>query len=81
MFAATDESFKQSLSALQQVTPLAQAVEGVDSDAMMEQQQKYKGRFAQPKEIADLVAMLCSQESGWCTGSVICANGGLVMSR
>lgn len=31
-------------------------------------------------EIAGVVGMLCSEESGWTTGSVICSNGGMVMS-
>lgn len=31
-------------------------------------------------EIAGTVDMLCSLESGWTTGSVICANGGMKMS-
>lgn len=31
-------------------------------------------------EIAGTVDMLCSEESGWTTGSVICANGGMKMS-
>lgn len=31
-------------------------------------------------EIAGVIGMLCSQESGWTTGSVICANGGMKMS-
>lgn len=31
-------------------------------------------------EIAGVVGMLCSQESGWTTGSIICANGGMKMS-
>lgn len=33
-----------------------------------------------PSEIAGLVGMLCSDESGWTTGSVISGNGGMVMS-
>ena len=32
------------------------------------------------EEIAGVVGMLCSEESGWTTGSVICANGGMKMS-
>ncbi|KAG9251463.1 uncharacterized protein F5Z01DRAFT_283141 [Emericellopsis atlantica] len=32
------------------------------------------------KEIAGTIDMLCSEESGWTTGSVICANGGMKMS-
>jgi NAD(P)-dependent dehydrogenase (short-subunit alcohol dehydrogenase family) len=31
-------------------------------------------------EIAGVIGMLCSEESGWTTGSVICANGGMRMS-
>ncbi|KFA62989.1 hypothetical protein S40285_06849 [Stachybotrys chlorohalonatus IBT 40285] len=31
-------------------------------------------------EIAGTIEMLCSEESGWTTGSVICANGGMKMS-
>lgn len=31
-------------------------------------------------EVAGTVVMLCSDESGWTTGSVICANGGMRMS-
>ena len=37
-------------------------------------------RPAFTSEIAGVVGMLCSEESGWTTGSVICANGGAVMS-
>lgn len=33
-----------------------------------------------PSEIAGVVGMLCSEESGWTTGSVISSNGGMVMS-
>jgi NAD(P)-dependent dehydrogenase (short-subunit alcohol dehydrogenase family) len=32
------------------------------------------------EEIAGVIGMLCSEESGWTTGSVICANGGMKMS-
>lgn len=31
-------------------------------------------------EIAGTIDMLCTEESGWTTGSVICANGGMKMS-
>jgi NAD(P)-dependent dehydrogenase (short-subunit alcohol dehydrogenase family) len=37
-------------------------------------------RPAFTEEIAGVVGMLCSKESGWTTGSVICANGGMKMS-
>lgn len=31
-------------------------------------------------EIAGIVGMLCTKDAAWCTGSVVCANGGLRMS-
>ncbi|EED16904.1 short-chain dehydrogenase, putative [Talaromyces stipitatus ATCC 10500] len=31
-------------------------------------------------EIAGTIVMLCTEESGWTTGSVVCANGGMKMS-
>lgn len=31
-------------------------------------------------EVAGVVAMLCTPDSAWCTGSVICANGGFKFS-
>ena len=31
-------------------------------------------------EIAGTIIMLCSDEAGWTTGSVVCANGGMKMS-
>ncbi|EXJ79153.1 3-oxoacyl-[acyl-carrier protein] reductase [Capronia epimyces CBS 606.96] len=37
-------------------------------------------RPAFPDEIAGVVGMLCAPESGWTTGSVISANGGMKMS-
>ncbi|OJD19976.1 hypothetical protein AJ78_00170 [Emergomyces pasteurianus Ep9510] len=37
-------------------------------------------RPAFPDEIAGVVGMLCTKDGQWCTGSVVCANGGLRMS-
>jgi NAD(P)-dependent dehydrogenase (short-subunit alcohol dehydrogenase family) len=31
-------------------------------------------------EVAGTIDMLCTEESGWTTGSVICANGGMRMN-
>ncbi len=31
-------------------------------------------------EVAGVVAMLCTPDSAWCTGSVVCANGGFKFS-
>jgi NAD(P)-dependent dehydrogenase (short-subunit alcohol dehydrogenase family) len=37
-------------------------------------------RPAFTNEIAGTIDMLCTEESGWTTGSVVCANGGMKMS-
>jgi 3-oxoacyl-[acyl-carrier protein] reductase len=37
------------------------------------------GRLGQPRDIAQVVKFLCSDEGGWLTGQVIDANGGRVM--
>lgn len=37
-------------------------------------------RPAFASEIAGTIDMLCSEEAGWTTGSVVCANGGMKMS-
>lgn len=37
-------------------------------------------RPAFASEVAGTIDMLCSEEGGWTTGSVICANGGMKMS-
>lgn len=41
---------------------------------------KWGGRPAYVEEIANIVAMVCSLESGWMTGSVVSANGGQCFS-
>ncbi|KAM3473671.1 hypothetical protein MY8738_008247 [Beauveria namnaoensis] len=37
------------------------------------------GRIGETSDIAPIVAFLCEEQSRWITGSVVCANGGLVM--
>lgn len=39
------------------------------------------GRWGTPQEVAGIVGMLCSPESGYCTGQVVCANGGMIFNR
>jgi len=41
---------------------------------------KAGGRPAYVEEIAGVVGMLCSHDSRWCTGQVVCANGGMRMA-
>lgn len=80
MYASTSVSYREKLRPFIEHTPLAQ----MDTSKMSEEEgEKYEaegGREAYTKEIAGVVGMLCGKESGWCTGSVICANGGMVFS-
>lgn len=64
---------------LNRITPLA-SVRPSDSFAMREVEKQVGGRPAYESEIAGVVATLCSPDAGWCTGSLVCANGGQVFS-
>lgn len=61
-------------------TPLAAIREHVDAPEFIEGAPLIGGRPAYLHEIAGVVAMICSPEAGWTTGSVICANGGMRFS-
>lgn len=59
--------------------PLTAVREGIDRPELVKlASDKMAGRRpAYWTEVAAVVGMLCGEESAWCTGSVICANGGL----
>ena len=61
-------------------TPLAATREGIDDQQFVDDSPKTGGRPAYDHEIAGVVAMLCSDDAGWCTGSIVCANGGMRFS-
>ncbi|RKF58106.1 L-xylo-3-hexulose reductase [Erysiphe neolycopersici] len=63
-----------------ELTPLSRVREGVDDDFTIDFAGIHGGRPAYVEEIAGIVSMLVSNESGWCTGQVICANGGFRMA-
>lgn len=52
------------------------AREGIDDEKYVKTVEKSGGRPGYDHEVAGVVAMLCSEDGGWCTGSVVCANGG-----
>jgi NAD(P)-dependent dehydrogenase (short-subunit alcohol dehydrogenase family) len=54
------------------------ARDGVDDPEIVEEAKTAGGRAGEADEIAGIVAMLASPESAWCTGQVICANGGMI---
>ena len=68
----------KSLRPYSQHTPLMATREGIDSPEVIKATEVLAGRTAYPEEIADLVGMLCSHESGWRTGSVVNTNGGML---
>jgi 3-oxoacyl-[acyl-carrier protein] reductase len=61
-------------------TPMAAVRYEVDEKSVVEESRFVGGRPAYAKEIASIVGMLCSNDSAWCTGQVICANGGMRMA-
>ncbi|KAI9790429.1 MAG: hypothetical protein M1835_000958 [Candelina submexicana] len=80
MWQGTTDEFKKGLWPWQQNTPLAAVREGVDDKGVLETAEIAGGRPAYESEIAGVVAMLCSEDAAWCTGSVVCANGGMKFS-
>ncbi|KAH6680803.1 hypothetical protein B0J14DRAFT_471708 [Halenospora varia] len=60
-------------------SPLCAVRDGDDED-LKEGAEFVGGRPGYPSEIAGVVAMLCSADSAWCTGQVVCANGGMRMA-
>ena len=80
MYESTSAEFQAQLRPWIQNTPLMKAREGVDEDKYVQAAEKAGGRPGYDYEIAGVVAMLCSEDSAWCTGSVICANGGAKFS-
>lgn len=80
MYGETSAAFQQQMKPYIQNAPLQKARQGIDEQKWVDAAEKDGGRPGYDHEIAGVVAMLCSEDSGWCTGSVICSNGGLKMS-
>jgi NAD(P)-dependent dehydrogenase (short-subunit alcohol dehydrogenase family) len=80
MYAGTTDEFAAKIKPFIQHTPLMQVREDVDSGEVVEQSKKTGGRNATEYEIAGVITMLCLPESGWSTGSVVNANGGMTFS-
>jgi NAD(P)-dependent dehydrogenase (short-subunit alcohol dehydrogenase family) len=80
MYQTTDEAFAKQNTPFIQNTPLARPRKEIDPPEVYEPATKSGGRPAYAEEIAGVVGMLCSPEAAWTTGSVICANGGMVFS-
>lgn len=80
MFERISPEFAELLKPWMQHTPLATFREGVDAPEMADWNKKIGGRTAYENEIAGVIGMLCGEEAGWCTGSVVNANGGMIFT-
>ena len=80
MYGAVGSEFEAQMKPFIQNAPLQRAREGIDDEALVKDVEKAGGRPGYDWEVAGVVAMLCGADSGWCTGSVVCANGGLKFS-
>lgn len=76
MYMTAPDDIKRALALWNPLTPLV-GVRHSDGPQVQELGEKFGGRAAYPEEIAGLVGMICSPESGWMTGSLVSANGGL----
>jgi NAD(P)-dependent dehydrogenase (short-subunit alcohol dehydrogenase family) len=86
MYFATGEEFWKQMQGFQDATPLSKMVEDDPLLGELSEEQirlikeKMGGRRpAFTSEIAGVVGMLCTADGAWCTGSVVCANGGMKM--
>ena len=80
MYGGVTEEFEKVMTGWLSNTPGANVTKEKDGEEIVRKYGDKGGRPATAEEIAGVVGMLCSNESGWCTGSVICANGGMRMS-
>lgn len=80
MWAGVSAEFKAGASPFIKTAPLEAVRPGIDSEEVVEDAKIAGGRPAYVEEIAGSVGMLCTKDASWCTGQVICANGGMRMA-
>ena len=80
MYESNAPDFKQQMKPFMQNAPLQRVRKGIDDEKFVRDADLAGGRPAYDHEIAGVVAMLCSDDSAWCTGSVVSANGGFKFS-
>ncbi|KAI1192740.1 short-chain dehydrogenase [Nemania serpens] len=79
MYSSNTPEFKREIKGWIEHSPLMRARPGIDSLELVEDARTSGGRPAYVSEIAGIVAMLTGEDAAWCTGQVVCANGGMVM--
>ena len=80
MYGETSREFQQQMKPWMMNAPLQKVRPGLDDPKLVDEADDVGGRPAYDHEIAGVVAMLCTQDSAWCTGSVISSNGGMKFS-
>jgi 3-oxoacyl-[acyl-carrier protein] reductase len=80
MWAGTTAEFKQRLKPFIQQTPGSAIRSELDNQDLVADAENAGGRPAYTDEIGGVVGMLCTPDSVWCTGQVVCANGGMRMA-
>ena len=80
MYGETSAEFQLQMKPFMLNAPLQKVRLGVDEQLFVDQAENAGGRPAYDHEIAGVVGMLCTPDAAWCTGSVVCANGGLKFS-
>lgn len=78
VFSGTTAQFKENMKPWIKKTP-GSAIRDLDDEDLKAGAEEAGGRPAYTHEIAGIVGMLCTSDSVWCTGQVVCANGGMRM--
>lgn len=52
----------------------------MDDEELVRNADVVGGRTVYPDEFAGFIGMLCLGDAAWCTGQVVCANGGMRMA-
>ena len=78
MYANVTDGFVKHIRPFIEHTPLMRTRKGIDAEDLCEAEPRTGGRPAYGEEVAGMVGLLCSSEAGWCTGQVVCANGGML---
>ena len=80
MWFSTGEDFQKHLKPWIEKTPGSAIRPEIDDQDLVKGANKAGGRPAYTEEIGGIVGMLCTQDGLWCTGQVVCANGGMRMA-
>lgn len=86
MYGGTEGSFQAQMRPWNSSAPGMQVSESLDGGEAVQDVRGggadgggTGGRAGTPEQVAGVVGMLCTAESQWCNGSVVCCNGGLRM--